>query len=228
MPKIQKSQIKLLNELYGEVWKSIPRLFKAMTPKANFNECTKKLDFDDDSDKENVYNDLKVKRDLFLTESDRKKDTKTLTDTEKKSRRKLYTENVFVHPEIPKTNTRNVKSTTKKVKTNGFDTQNDKELFLTGSITLKDIEKKSTRKLYVENVMHTPELPKPRVKDVKSTSKKLEVIKKTETGVVDLIKSVKKLENLKISAVENERLSFMASLDGKSVTLSLVIIKKLS
>ncbi|KAG6460498.1 hypothetical protein O3G_MSEX012023 [Manduca sexta] len=109
---IQHSQKKLLNDLYGETWKSIPALFKTLKHNySNFNGVTKKLQFDDD-EKENVRHNLKEIKTQYLTESETKKRAELL-DSEKKSKRKLYTEKVPSTPEPPKFK-RNVNSTTKK------------------------------------------------------------------------------------------------------------------
>ncbi|CAB3233248.1 unnamed protein product [Arctia plantaginis] len=122
--KIQLSQKKLLNDLYGETWKSIPKLFKAISAKyENFDTVTKKLQFEDDSsEKENIRHDLKHNKMLYLTNSEikRKVDISS-TDTDKKSKKKLYTEMVPSTPEVPKIKAikqRNVNSTTKKSKVN--------------------------------------------------------------------------------------------------------------
>ncbi|XP_053619145.1 germ cell nuclear acidic protein [Plodia interpunctella] len=117
--KIQQSQKKLLDDLYGETWKSIPTLFKTITQNyTNFNGVTKKLEFDDeDSDKENIRQDLKKNRELYLTGTDAKRKVIAF-DSEKKCKKKLYTEKVPSTP-IPSTKsvkTRNVNSTTKKAK----------------------------------------------------------------------------------------------------------------
>ncbi|RVE48723.1 hypothetical protein evm_006617 [Chilo suppressalis] len=120
--KIQHSQKKLLNDLYGEQWKSIPKLFKTLSKHIdNFDGVSKKLHFDDDeSDKENIRLDLKRNKELYLTSSDVKKNLSTnLGDTDRKSKKKLYTEKVPTTPDIPRPKTvtkRNVSSTTKKVK----------------------------------------------------------------------------------------------------------------
>lgn len=56
MKKIEQSQKKVLDDLYGDVWKSLPNLFKSKPRKLdNCNLVSKKLfndDFDDD-EKEN-------------------------------------------------------------------------------------------------------------------------------------------------------------------------------
>ncbi|KAJ0171140.1 hypothetical protein K1T71_013339 [Dendrolimus kikuchii] len=223
IPKIQKSQIKLLNDLYGDVWKSIPKLFKTTTPsKANFDECTKKLNFDDDN-KENIQYDRKLTEKLLMTESDTKKQSETLTDTEKKSRRKLYTEKDPNTLEIPKLWMNDIKSTTKKLKIRENDLHSNKELFLTNTDTKKrselltDVEKKSKKKLFMENATNTSEIPEPRVKNVKSKSKELKVNTETSvdlviSGSANVVKSLKKAESAKIRTHDDERLSFMASL----------------
>ncbi|CAG9796088.1 unnamed protein product [Diatraea saccharalis] len=119
--KIQHSQKKLLNDLYGEQWKSIPKLFKTLSKHYdNFNGISKKLHFDEDeSDKENIRHDLKRNKELYLTSSDVKKNLSNLCDTERKSKKKLYTEKVPSTPDIPRSKTvpkRNINSTTKKIK----------------------------------------------------------------------------------------------------------------
>ncbi|KAM3957283.1 uncharacterized protein ACR2FA_008707 [Aphomia sociella] len=118
--KIQQSQKKLLDDLYGESWKSIPKLFKTISNNyAKMDGITKKLQFDDeDSDKENIRSDLKKNRELYLTSSDAKRKIMNYTDAEKKSKKKLYTEKLDT-PDIPRTKvvrTRNINSTTKKTK----------------------------------------------------------------------------------------------------------------
>ncbi|XP_026760326.2 uncharacterized protein LOC113519424 [Galleria mellonella] len=121
MKKIQQSQKKLLDDLYGEAWKSIPTLFKTIShnyPK--MDGVSKKLQYDDeDSDKENIRSDLEKNKQLYLTGSDVKRKVMNYGDTEKKSKKKLYTEKVPNTPDIPRTRvvrTRNVNSTTKKTK----------------------------------------------------------------------------------------------------------------
>lgn len=114
--KIHLSQKKLLNDLYGDQWKSIPKLFKAIKAKYENDTVSKKLEFDDDaSDKENIRHDLKRNKMLYLTNSEIKRREDLASDTEKKSKKKLYTEKVPSTPEVPKI-TRNVNSTTKKNK----------------------------------------------------------------------------------------------------------------
>ncbi|KAJ8705306.1 hypothetical protein PYW07_011133 [Mythimna separata] len=115
--KIHLSQKKLLNDLYGDQWKSIPKLFKAI--KANYENDTvsKKLRFDDDeSDKENIRHHLKENKKLYLTDSEAKRRVDIANETDKKSKKKLYTEIVPSTPEVPKVKVRNVNSTTKKTK----------------------------------------------------------------------------------------------------------------
>ncbi|XP_060807539.1 germ cell nuclear acidic protein isoform X2 [Amyelois transitella] len=119
--KIQQSQKKLLDDLYGETWKSIPTLFKTIKQNyTNFNGVTKKLQFDDDdeSDKENIRLDLKKNRELYLTGSDAKRKGMMTFDSEKKCKKKLYTEKVpsTPVPSVKPVKTRNANSTTKKVK----------------------------------------------------------------------------------------------------------------
>ncbi|CAK1595508.1 unnamed protein product [Parnassius mnemosyne] len=121
--KIQQSQQKLLSDLYGETWKTIPSLFKTISHKHdNFDGVSKKLQFndDDDSDKENIKHELQRNKLLYLTGSDAKHKTNTdFSNTEKKCKKKLYTEKIPSTPEVPKLkpkNIRNVNSTTKKRK----------------------------------------------------------------------------------------------------------------
>ncbi|XP_028163068.1 uncharacterized protein LOC114354728 [Ostrinia furnacalis] len=120
LKKIQQSQKKLLSDLYGETWKSIPKLFKAISKNyENFDGVSKKLQFDDDEDKENIRHDLQRNKELYLTGSDAKKKFGNFSESEKKSKKKLYTEKVPSTPDVPKTKpvrTRNVNSTTKKGK----------------------------------------------------------------------------------------------------------------
>ncbi|XP_038219370.1 uncharacterized protein LOC119837712 [Zerene cesonia] len=116
--EIQNSHHKLLNDIYGDVWKSIPKLF-SKTPN-RFNGVSKQLHYDDDdSDKENIRSVIKQNRELYLTESDKKQMRNDVTDSEKKSKKKLYTEKVANTPDVPKPKikiTRDVQSTTKKKK----------------------------------------------------------------------------------------------------------------
>lgn len=103
--------------MYGNQWKSIPKLFKAI--KANYESDTisKKLNFDDDeSDKENIRHDLKRIKILYLTESETKRRVDIANEMDKRSKKKLYTEKVPSTPEVPKIKLRNVNSTTKKNK----------------------------------------------------------------------------------------------------------------
>ncbi|XP_026317265.1 HMG box-containing protein C19G7.04-like [Hyposmocoma kahamanoa] len=103
LKKIQQSQKKLLDGLYGDAWKS--SLLKSISDRFNdINGITKKLDFDNDSDTEsmNIQNDLKTNKHLYLTSSDIKQKTQDLNNTEKKSKKKLYTEKVPYTPDIPK------------------------------------------------------------------------------------------------------------------------------
>ncbi|XP_011551170.3 uncharacterized protein LOC105382893 [Plutella xylostella] len=119
--KIHQSQKKLLDELYGEVWKSIPNLFKTAKRNDNNSGCTKKLDFDDDdSDKENnIRKHIKVNKELYLTGSDAKRKVRVDdTEIERKSKKKLYTELVPSTPEPTKTKhkvKRHANTTSKKV-----------------------------------------------------------------------------------------------------------------
>ncbi|XP_069362681.1 germ cell nuclear acidic-1 protein-like [Maniola hyperantus] len=101
---IQKSHHKLLSDLYGDKWKSIPSLFKTLERKHdNFNGVTKKLHFEDDeSDKENIRHVLKKNKELYLTGSDLKNKKGDFSDIERKSKKKLYTEKVPNTPEPPK------------------------------------------------------------------------------------------------------------------------------
>lgn len=135
LKKIQQSQKKLLNDLYGEKWKSIPKLFKAISAKYdNLDSVSKKLKFDEvGSDKENIRHDLKEIKMLYLTNSDiKRKIDISLTDTEKKSKKKLYTEKIPNTPDVPRTKIvrqLNVNSTTKKNRVN-------KALSVTGMVAI--------------------------------------------------------------------------------------------
>lgn len=103
LKKIQQSQKKLLDDLYGNAWKS--SLLKNVPEKFNnFNGITKKLDFYNDSDTEttNIKNDIKTNKHLYLTSSDIKQKTQELNNTEKKSKKKLYTEKIPNTPDVPK------------------------------------------------------------------------------------------------------------------------------
>ncbi|XP_045456464.1 acidic repeat-containing protein-like [Melitaea cinxia] len=123
--KIQNSHQKLLSDLYGETWKSIPSLFKTIQQSHdNLNVISKKLHFDDDddSDKENIRSHIKKNKELYLTDSEIKK-KKDLSDFERRSKKKLYTEKIPSIPDpVPETpkdkliKLRNVNSTTKKTK----------------------------------------------------------------------------------------------------------------
>lgn len=107
-----------MNDLYGDAWKS--SLLKNISDKFNFNGISKKLDFNNDSNTEsrNIVNDLKANKDLYLTSSDVKQRTQDLDNTEKKSKKKLYTEKVPDTPDIPrqKTKTNRAVNTTSKKK----------------------------------------------------------------------------------------------------------------
>ncbi|CAH1643947.1 unnamed protein product [Spodoptera littoralis] len=120
LKKIHLSQKKILNDLYGEQWKSIPKLFKAIKANCeNYDTISKKLQFDEDeSDKENIRHDLKQNKILYLTDSEAKRRVDMTTDSERKSKKKLYTEKVPSTPEVGKIKPRNVASTTKKTKVN--------------------------------------------------------------------------------------------------------------
>lgn len=117
--KIQHSQKKLLDDIYGEVWKSIPTLFKTASHNQNdLYGVSKKLDFDDeDSDKENVRVRLKQNKELYLTGSERK--LLKQTEGEKSSKKKLFTEKIVSTPQPKPAVKRNVNSTTKKKLPNG-------------------------------------------------------------------------------------------------------------
>lgn len=123
LKKIQDSQRKLLTDLYGDTWKSIPKLIKSLTKNNhdNFNGISKKLQFDDD-EKENIRSHIKLNKELYLTSSNVKRNDTKDGDTTKKSRKKLFTEKVLSTPEIPKLKPerkqRNANSTTKKPKIN--------------------------------------------------------------------------------------------------------------
>ncbi|XP_050357116.1 germ cell nuclear acidic protein-like [Nymphalis io] len=125
--KIQDSHHKLLSDLYGESWKSIPTLFKHLQQNHdNLDGISKQLHFNDeeDSDKENIRSDLKRNKALYLTDSEIKKKN-DLVDFERRSKKKLYTEKIpsvpdpDPEPEIfkPKSiKNKNVNSSTKKTK----------------------------------------------------------------------------------------------------------------
>lgn len=115
MKKIQNSHQKLLSDLYGDTWKSIPSLFKSIKQKhENLDVVSKKLYFnDDESDKENIRSDLKRNKELYLTSSETKI-RRNDSFEEKKSKKKLYTEKIPSTPDLPKQRPRNVKSSTKK------------------------------------------------------------------------------------------------------------------
>ncbi|XP_049881937.1 uncharacterized protein LOC126377923 [Pectinophora gossypiella] len=122
MKTIQHSQKKLLNDLYGETWKSIPTLFKTIKQKYDSIEgISKKLYFndDDDSDKENIRKHLEINRKLYLTGSDTKSQSRNDVTDNKKSKKKLYTEKVPSTPDIPRqkpVKPRNASTTVKKKK----------------------------------------------------------------------------------------------------------------
>ncbi|KPJ00632.1 Acidic repeat-containing protein [Papilio xuthus] len=117
--KIQQSQKKLLDDLYGDAWKSIPSLLKTLK-KEKHNIIPKKL-FDDDADniiseKASTRKELKQNKLLYLTDSE-KKVNKELNNTDKKGKKKLYTEVIPSTPEPKaKKKEKNVNSTTKKLK----------------------------------------------------------------------------------------------------------------
>ncbi|XP_045539672.1 uncharacterized protein LOC106716637 [Papilio machaon] len=119
MKKIHQSQKKLLDDLYGDAWKSIPSLLKTLK-KEKHNLIPKKL-FDDDADniiseKASTRKEIKQNKLLYLTESE-KKVNKELNNTDKKGKKKLYTEVVPNTPE-PKTKKKekNVNTSQKKLK----------------------------------------------------------------------------------------------------------------
>ncbi|XP_045488206.1 uncharacterized protein LOC110999599 isoform X2 [Pieris rapae] len=104
MEKITKSHHKLLSELYGDdiIWNNF------RTP----NGVSKKLLYEDE-DKENIRSVIKKNKELYLTDSERKKKSDT-ENSEIKSRKKLYTEMVST-PEVPKVKIPcDVKTTVKK------------------------------------------------------------------------------------------------------------------
>ncbi|CAF4902689.1 unnamed protein product [Pieris macdunnoughi] len=105
MEKITKSHHKLLSELYGDdIWNN----FRAP------NGASKKLLYEDE-DKENIRSVIKKNKELYLTDSERKKKSDA-ESSEKKSRKKLYTELVST-PEVPKAKINipcDVKTTVKK------------------------------------------------------------------------------------------------------------------
>lgn len=117
LKKIQSSHQKLLSDLYGDTWKSIPSLFKTIKQNhEHIDGISKKLQFnDDDSDKENnIRSDLKRNKELYLTNSE----TKLLRNNsfeEKKSKKRLYTEKIPSTPDLPKQKPK-VKSSVKKGK----------------------------------------------------------------------------------------------------------------
>ncbi|XP_063389815.1 uncharacterized protein LOC134675475 [Cydia fagiglandana] len=119
--KIHHSQRKLLDDIYGEVWKSIPTLFKTVSHKNDIDGISKKLNFnddDDDSDKENIHVRIKKTKELYLTDSERKHVTKG-AEGEKSSKKKLFTEKIVTpQPTVKKTEKpavkRSVNSTVKK------------------------------------------------------------------------------------------------------------------
>ncbi|XP_072945914.1 uncharacterized protein [Epargyreus clarus] len=117
--KIEQSHKKLLSDLYGEKWKTIPTLFKSISAKYdNLSEVSKKLKFndDDESDKENIRHDLRKNRELYLTGSERKLiERNDICDSDRKSKKKLYTEKIPNTPE-PKPIKVKGNSTTKKNK----------------------------------------------------------------------------------------------------------------
>ncbi|KAJ2940985.1 hypothetical protein O0L34_g13111 [Tuta absoluta] len=117
--KIQHSHKKLLDDLYGQQWKSIPTLFKTLKHKYDQIEgISKKLQFnDDDGDKENIRKDLQVNKKLYLNGSENK--SRLQNDISEKTKKKLYTEKIPSTPDVPKqkqTRTRNVNTTGKKKK----------------------------------------------------------------------------------------------------------------
>ncbi|KOB72327.1 Uncharacterized protein OBRU01_12471 [Operophtera brumata] len=120
--KIQQSQKKLLSDLYGETWKSIPSLFKTLSKKFdNFDGVSKKLQFDEDEKDNNIRHELKRNKELYLTSSDLKRYETNFGDSEKKSKKKLFTEKVPSTPDIrERVKSRNVNSTTKKTKIKGM------------------------------------------------------------------------------------------------------------
>ncbi|CAG9570226.1 unnamed protein product [Danaus chrysippus] len=112
--KIHQSQQKLLSDLYGETWKSIPSLFKTLQQNhKNLNGISKKLNFNDD-DKENIKSDLERNKQLYLMESETKRRVEVL-NSDKKSKKKLFTEKVPSTPEPPKLKSK-LKTTSKKKK----------------------------------------------------------------------------------------------------------------
>ncbi|XP_041984235.1 uncharacterized protein LOC121736850 [Aricia agestis] len=113
--KIQSSHHKLLNDLYGDKWKSIPSLFKTISHKYdNFNGISKKLFDDDESDKENIRTHLVKEKELYLSGSDVKQRTKN-DISDKRCKKKLYTEKIPSTPDLPKQKpTRKAVTTIKK------------------------------------------------------------------------------------------------------------------
>ncbi|XP_059051479.1 germ cell nuclear acidic protein-like [Achroia grisella] len=167
--KIQQSQKKLLDDLYGETWKSIPKLFKTIShnyPK--MNGISKKLQYDDDdSDKENIRNDLEKNRQLYLTGSDVKRKVMNYGDTEKKSKKKLYTEKVPDTPDIPRTKVvrpRNVNSTTKKTK--AMSVTELVEIMRKGDVDKNDVSLLTKK---VEDISVTPKIFMKKIDNVSAT-----------------------------------------------------------
>lgn len=110
LEKIQMSQKKILDELYGDVWKSLPNFFKSKKVD-NCGGVTKRLDFDDEdediADKEN-FKGVDAKHEIRKNECD---------SIGGKTKKKLYTEKIPNTPEPRSVSKkRNVQSATKKAK----------------------------------------------------------------------------------------------------------------
>ncbi|XP_045780117.1 acidic repeat-containing protein isoform X2 [Maniola jurtina] len=201
---IQKSHHKLLSDLYGEKWKSIPSLFKTIQRKHdNFNGVTKKLQFeDDDSDKENIRSVLEKNKELYLTGSDLKNKKGDFSDIERKSKKKLYTETVPNTPEPPKQKPIKLKD----VKTSTPELPKQKPVKLNKGL-------KTTS---------TPELPKQKSvkvnRDVKTTVKKrkdmtvTELVRAMQNDVDSLTKKIQSVTVAQKSDDVVKRLSFIGSL----------------
>lgn len=189
--KIHQSQKKLLNDLYGETWKSIPSLFKTLKKKYdNFDGVSKKLQFEDE--KENIRHDLKKNKELYLTASDIKRNEINFGDTDRKSKKKLFTEKVPNTPDLKEKPKRIVNSTTKKTKIKGLSVT---ELVQTMNGGIKtDVPEDLTKKLTKND----------KDKSGKTKSK----------AKIDIL--TKKLENVYVTPDKPvSRLTFMGSLAGK-------------
>ncbi|CAH2236717.1 jg16957 [Pararge aegeria aegeria] len=202
--KIQQSHHKLLSELYGETWKSIPSLFKSIRHKHdNINGISKKLHFDDDeSDKENIRHLLKQNKELYLTGSDLKNRKGDISNIERKSKKKLYTEKVPSTPDLPKQQpklNRDAKTT-----------------------NTPELPKQSIKPNNNVKITSTPKLPKQKPmnfnREVKTTIKKrkdmtvTELVRAMQNDVDNLTKKVQSVHVTQNSDDQVKRLSFIASL----------------